>query len=108
MYMKKVFVLSLCIVCTVFSAVSAQEIRKDSIATTIADEDGPMMFKFEPEFVSEQLKKRAVFLEKRNRIDTMDISDRKRLRLIKQLYKGTNSKELQKALLTATKFEDAM
>jgi len=66
------------------------------------------MLKFEPDYAAEQLKRRNAILEKRRMIDTMDISEKRKLRLIKELYRDLNSKRVQKALLAETKFEDEL
>jgi hypothetical protein len=89
-------------------AVTAQDTKKRPTIINAEEEEGPMVLKFEPDFVAASIKKRALFLEKRSMIDTMDISDRKRERLLKQLYQGKSPKELQGGAVADTKFEDAM
>ena len=106
--MKNLISLSLCLLCTGLMAVTAQDIKKRPTITNTEEEEGPMVLKFEPDFVAASIKKRALFLEKRSMIDTMDISDRKRQRLLKQLYQGKSPKELQGGAVADTKFEDAM
>ena len=112
--MKKLFFLSLCAACMMGHGLYAQTETSDSNSTkknktTITEEDeGPIMLKFEPDYVAEQLKRRNAILEKRRMIDTMDISEKKKLRLIKELYRDLNSKRLQKVLLAETKFEDEL
>lgn len=106
--MKKLFLLSLYFLCIGITTAKAQDTKKNPVTTISEEDEGPIMLKFEPDFVAASLRKRAVFLEKRNIIDTMDISDRKRQRLLKQLYKGKYPKELQREALADTKFEDDM
>ena len=112
--MKKVLFVCLCITCMVGERLTAQAVNQDSLATkknikeiTEAD-DEPMMLRFEPDYAAAQLKRRNVILAKRRIIDTMDISEKKKLRPIRDLYKDTNSKRLQKAMLVDTKFEDEL
>ena len=111
-HMKKVLFVSFCITAMVGQSLTAQTAGKDSLSTkqrmkALVEEDkGPMMLKFEPDYAAEQLKRRNAILAKRRIIDTMDISEKKRLRLIRALYKDVNSKRLQKAMLAETKFED--
>ncbi len=106
--MNNLITLSLCLLCMGLTTVKAQDTKKSPLTTNAEEEEGPMVLKFEPDFVAASLKKRALFLEKRSIIDTMDISDRKRQRLLKQLYQGKSPKELQGDALADTKFEDDM
>lgn len=96
--------------CIGLNGLTAQEVKQDSVVHTkpiaFEEDEGLIMLKFEPDFVSARVKRRNAILEKRRMIDTLDISDKKKLRLIKELYKDLNSKRLQKALLAETKFED--
>lgn len=70
------------------------------------EEKGPLMYKFEPNFLSaeEQRKKDIKFA--RAIIDTLTISERKRRRLLKDLYKNGVSERLSKTWLVDTKFDD--
>lgn len=70
------------------------------------EEEGPLMFKFEPEFLTSLEIRREKIKKTRAIIDTLDISDRKRRRLLKDLYKNGISERLSKALVAETKFED--
>ena len=96
--------------CIGLNGLTAQVVKQDSVvqkkSSVFEEDEGPIMLKFEPDFVSARVKRRNAILEKRRIIDTLDISDKKKLRLIKELYKDLNSKRLQRALLTETKFED--
>ena len=70
------------------------------------EDEGPMMYRFEPDYLT-SLEQRKVKIEQTRAIlDTLDISDRKRRRLLKELYKNGISERLSKALYTETKFED--
>ncbi len=77
----------------------------DSLAK--AEEDGLLMFKFEPDYLASIEARKTDIREGIKIIDTMDISDRKRRKLIKQLFKSTPSKKDSKTRLVETKFEDS-
>jgi len=113
--MKKLLWSSLCMVCLTGYGVHAQDTKKDKVlekkkAMGLVEEEGegPIMLKFEPDYAAEQLKRRQTLLEKRRMIDTMDIPEKKKLRLIKELYRDVNSKRVQKALLAELKYEDQL
>ncbi|WP_430908037.1 hypothetical protein [Maribacter sp. 2-571] len=69
------------------------------------EDDGPSLFKFEPTYMTSMAAKRERLRRTRELLDTMDISDRKRKRLLKDLYKNGLTDRLE-LLLTETKFED--
>jgi hypothetical protein len=76
--------------------------------TRVADADmeqGPMIFKFEPDYLLSVEDRKQQILKYRAVIDTMAISERKRRSLLKDLYKNDRSLRLSKALLADTKFE---
>jgi len=64
------------------------------------------MLKFEPNYTENSAQKRQLFLRKRMQVDSMQISDRKKQKLIKALYKDLNSTAFEKALLADQYFED--
>jgi hypothetical protein len=70
------------------------------------EEEGPLMYKFEPDFITTNEKRSKEIAMTRNLIENMDISDNKRRRLLRDLYKNEPSKRLQKALVADIKFED--
>lgn len=85
----------------------AQETPKKETKEKVLEEDeGPMMFRFEPDFVDQQSKKKAKIALTRSIIDTLDISERKRLKLLRDLYKNGVSKRLEKAILVKSEFEE--
>ncbi len=75
-------------------------------AKVTEEDDGPILTKFEPDFQNSNKERMADIRHKRAILDTMDLSDRKRRRLLKDLYKNGVSERLQKVLMTDTKFED--
>lgn len=88
-------------------SIQAQEspVKKDT--THLVDEDeGPAVFKFEPDFVNQNEKRKAEIATAKSIIDTLQISERRRLKLIRDLYKNGISKRLQKALLVENNYED--
>ncbi len=70
------------------------------------EEEGPSIFKFEPTYMMSVEAKRERLRRTRSMLDTMDISERKRRKLLKDLYKNGMTEQLQKILVTETKFED--
>ncbi len=69
-------------------------------------EHGPMIFKFEPDYLLSVEDRKQQILKYRAIIDTMNISERKRRALLKDLYKNGHTARFSKALLAETKFED--
>lgn len=70
------------------------------------EEEGPKVFKFEPDLVSSNEKRKAEIAHARSIIDTLDVSERKRLKLLRDLYKNGVSRRLKKALLVENTFEE--
>ncbi|MEP3210075.1 MAG: hypothetical protein ABJN95_12830 [Maribacter sp.] len=88
-------------------AVNAQvSHKKNEAPKATEEEDGPVMFKFEPNFLHHNEKRKAEIAHTRSIIDTLDIPERKRLKLLRDLYKNGVSKRLQKALLVKNTYED--
>lgn len=107
--MKNISVLMICIftllLCT--SITYAQVPPNKHIDTSYLDEtDEPVMFKFEPDFLAKNKQRKIAIAKTRKIIDTLPVTDRKRQRLLKDLYKNGVSKRLKKALLVETKFDD--
>tara|TARA_R110002167_G_scaffold54350_1_gene154829 strand:- start:2971 stop:3300 length:330 start_codon:yes stop_codon:yes gene_type:complete len=82
--------------------------QPDSVTTTEVweEEDGPIIFKFEPDILVSMEARKAEILRTRAILDTMDISAGKRRRLLKDLYKNGATERLSKALIADTKFDD--
>ncbi len=75
--------------------------------STSEEEENPLVFKFEPNLIAENKERKEAIAKMRAKIDSLDISDRKRFKLLKDLYKnGASSKNLKKALLVDVKFEN--
>ncbi|MFS4491818.1 hypothetical protein [Maribacter sp. 2308TA10-17] len=86
---------------------NAQETPTPNKTKKLVEEDeGPIMFKFEPDFVSKNEKKKAEIARTRSIIDTLNISDRKRLKLLRDLYKNGISRRLQKAMLVENTYDE--
>lgn len=91
-------------------SVNAQSDRQrgDKIETkSVQEEEGPMMFKFEPNYLSATEKRREEMAQTRGILDTLDISENKRKKLLKDLYKNGLTKRLSKVLIADNKFEEA-
>ena len=69
-------------------------------------EEGPKLFKFEPDYLSAEEARRKEILLMRAMIDSLDISESKRQKLIRELYKNNGSRKLNKILLANNKFEE--
>ena len=108
--MKKPSLIFLCgCLCILFALPSnAQESKKKSELLKVAEEeeDGPLVFKFEPDFVDKNEKRKEEIAFTKSIIDSLDVSERKRLKLLRDLYKNGVSKRLKKALLVENTFED--
>ncbi|WP_297707254.1 hypothetical protein [uncultured Eudoraea sp.] len=72
----------------------------------VEEEEGPMLFKFEPDYLAAEEARRKEILMTRAMIDSLDISEGKRQKLIRDLYKNNGSKKLNKILLANNKFEE--
>ena len=70
------------------------------------EEEGPIMFKFEPNYLSTIDRRREEMVQTRRILDTLDISENKRRKLLKDLYKNGLTKRLSKALIADNKFEE--
>ncbi|MFK5974592.1 MAG: hypothetical protein QM485_15100 [Flavobacteriaceae bacterium] len=70
------------------------------------EEEGPILFKFEPDFLISVTERREELQRKKKLLDTMDISARRRRKLLKNLLKTTRFKDPSKVLVTDTSFEN--
>ncbi|MBT8234622.1 MAG: hypothetical protein KJO04_00380 [Bacteroidia bacterium] len=66
----------------------------------------PRLFVYDTTYLASVQAEREEFLRQKILIDCLDISDKKREKLIRDLYKHKRSKRLNKILLTATTFEE--
>ena len=102
----KIF-MQLTICCTFFCTSLLYSQANDSTKVNPKEEDeGPMMFQFEPNYETAVMLHRAALQEKIRGLDTLDISDRKRQRLIKALYKESRNFNFKKSVLVNTEFEE--
>jgi len=108
--MKKstLIILGACFLMLFAPSMKAQETKeKDGLPNaTQEEEDGPIMFKFEPDFISKNEKRKEEIALTRSIIDTLGVSERKRLKLLRDLYKNGVSKRLKKALLVDNTYEE--
>lgn len=79
--------------------------KSKKVKATLEEDEGPLMFKFEPSYTSTEGKRKEEILQNRAIIDSLDISDRKRKKLMKALYSSDFSKHLSKIVTADTKFE---
>lgn len=98
-----------CVYCVLgFSISLTGQVQKDSIHTILPDEDGPMVLRFEPHLDITANKKRALFKMERQYIDTLQVSEKKKQRLLRHLYKDIHDGSFEKNAITNTAFEDDM
>ncbi|QCW99958.1 hypothetical protein FGM00_07540 [Aggregatimonas sangjinii] len=110
--MKKLLTLS---VCGCFLALGCQQLqaqqqepKPNPTHKQIAEEeeDGPSMFKFEPDIMAKKEAKMARIERARRILDTLDIPERRKRKLLKDLYKNGITDRLSKSVLADINFED--
>lgn len=69
-------------------------------------EETPLILKFEPRFAAHETARRMEIENKRALIDSLDISESRRLKLIRDLYKSEPTRRLSKALLADSRYEE--
>ena len=107
--MKKSVILFLCFVVFAvgMSRLNAQE-KPQKIAKEKAEsEKGPALYDYDPNFLVTQKARRAEIERIRKMIDSLDIPASRRFKLVRDLYKGKESRRLNKILLAETKFEES-
>ncbi|MEO9890952.1 hypothetical protein [Aurantibacter sp.] len=106
--MRKNILAILCVGFIVFSSatLSAQQTEKEKKNVVSDEEEGPLMFKFEPNFLTAVESRQEEINQARAVIDTMQISDRKKRRLLRDLHKNPKDLVLSKTTVAETKFED--
>lgn len=67
---------------------------------------GPLLFAYDSTYLDTEAAERVEFLRKKVLIDSMDISQNYREKLLRDLYKAKPTKRLTKALLAATIYEE--
>lgn len=81
-------------------------VQTGKISDSLEEDEGPIMFKFEPDYLTAIEKRREEIAKTKSIIDTLDISENKRRKLLRDLYRNGLSKRLSKVLLATTEFED--
>jgi len=92
--------------CFTWSALGQESSEKNDAPKAIEEDEGPVMFKFEPNFLEQNEKRKEEIALTKSIIDSLDVSERKRLKLLRDLYKNGVSKRLRKALLVENTYED--
>jgi hypothetical protein len=106
---KLALVLFTCIALCQGEAIFSQEVETGVQSNGVPatdQEQGPIIFKFEPDYLMSVEDRKQQILRYRAIIDTMNISERKKRVLLKDLYKNGQTARFSKALLANTKFED--
>ena len=106
--MKNLSLLLCCMGLCAFSTndLFAQQRPQKEAKLRVEEEEGPMLFKFEPDYLAAEEARRKEILLMRAMIDSLDISEGKRQKLIRDLYKNKGSRKLNKILLANNKFEE--
>lgn len=88
----------------------AQVHKRDSLksSTEIEEDAGPLVLKFEPKLDITENRKRKLFRMKRQEIDTMQISEKKKQRLLRKLHKGIYNGKFENTVITHAILEDAI
>ncbi|WP_297794766.1 hypothetical protein [uncultured Eudoraea sp.] len=106
--MKKVPFLVACIclfiLCT--NRLLSQEKPQLEAKLQLVEEEGPKLYKFEPDYQESNDARRKEILLMKTLIDSLDLSEGKRQKLIRDLYRNKGSKKLQKILLANNQFEE--
>jgi len=106
--MKKISLLLLCAGMYFFGAndLIAQQTPQKQAKLQEELEEGPALFKFEPDYLASEEARRKEILLMRTLIDSMDISEGKRQKLVRDLYRNRDSKRLTKMLLANNNIEE--
>ena len=84
----------------------AQDMTVEKDSVPINGEEGPIIYKFEPDYLLSAKARKQRMERGRAILDTMDISERKRRKLLIHLYKDRTGEGRSKTMLADTKFED--
>lgn len=103
---RTLLVLCIGLLLTCANSLQAQQSEENNLKVAFGEEEGPLMFKFEPNFLTSVELRREEIKRTRAIIDTLNVSDRKRRKLLKDLYKNGISERLSKAMVAETKFEN--
>lgn len=102
-------VVVICLLSTSISLVaqenSSETIKKTDIQDS-SDEKSSSIFRFEPDYLTSVENERAQQRKNREILDTLSISERKKKRLLKKVFKNDFSEYLSKTTVVDTKFED--
>lgn len=107
--MKKSTLILLCFALLAWGALRTQgqdAEEKTTSEVVVKEEDEPIMYKFEPNYLESVADRKETIQRTRAVLDTMDISEGKRRRLLKDLYKNGITERLTKAMMADSKFED--
>lgn len=89
------------------NVVFAQDAKPKTIGNSQEkEEETPLVLKFEPKLLSKADTQRQLFLMERIRIDTLPISDKRKQKRIRNLYKDIRSGTFSATQVTETVFEN--
>lgn len=106
--MRTVFVLLIYIGTYMATTTEAVAQAKPQMEAKLAAEENeePLIFKFDPNYEKEKEARRKEIMVMTALIDTLDISENKRRKLIRDLYMNEESRRLKKIILATTEFEE--
>jgi hypothetical protein len=90
----------------VVNFLEAQEKPQFEALKQAEEVEPPVIYNFEPAFTTREQQEREELEVKIARIDTLDIPETRKFKLIRDLYRNRDSRRLQKAFLADTKFEE--
>lgn len=88
------------------SVTAHAQIDEENKTDSLVNDKEIILRRFEPKLNITANKKRRLFKKERLHIDTMQISDKKKERLLNKLYKDIHSGKFEKTILTTTSFEN--
>ncbi len=107
LFLLPVFVIAfMCNTTIAFGQDTSVKVEKTKKASIEEEEAGPSMFKFEPNFLDSKEKRREEMARTRSIIDTLKISDTRRKKLLRDLYKNGLTRRLSKIIIAESHFED--
>ncbi|MBU2996357.1 hypothetical protein KO500_07920 [Cellulophaga baltica] len=98
---KLIFRASCLIFVLATTQISAQNKSKNPL-----EEEGPIIYRFEPNYESSEDVKKNELAKNKMILDTVQVSKRERKKLLKALYSNDFSKLLSEIVTVETKFED--
>ncbi|QWX85148.1 hypothetical protein H0I23_05790 [Cellulophaga sp. HaHaR_3_176] len=109
MKVTTIWAFALLLVCCTINLNAQNSTKNTASKNQILEEEdeGPLMYKFEPSYTTSEEKRKVELKENRALIDSLDISDRKRKKLLKRMFSKDFSKYLSEIVTVKNEFEDS-